>query len=244
MSGVVFPSVLPPPLQRGFSRSMESASSETEFEVGVARKRRTVRAAPKLVDIKWNFTQEQYFIFDDFFNDDLFSGTETFDIFIAGLWYEANIIGDPPYELTIDETEQRYEVTAKLLLGVGPSSGVPTRPNEVNLSASLTGSLFADASTQVGVSLAAVLVGQVSAAADPVLTTPMAAVLTASAVAEADAVYTMLATLDATVYSYAVVGIDPVEIRRSFSRLIISEDMPDAAILADETASRRSFIGV
>ena len=179
MSGLVFPVDVLPPLQSGFSRTFDTSSSRTEFEVGVPRKRRSVRAAPKLVSVTWDMTAAQYAEFDDWFVRTIINGSELFDIYIEGLWYEAHFADTPPFEAEYQFDAARVIVDARLILGIGPNSGIPIRPNIVELSATLVAGVQLSGTAFRTTSLAATLVAGVQLTATATKVSPMMARLTA-----------------------------------------------------------------
>ena len=139
MSDIVFPSELPKPLFEGFSKTFEKTSTRTPFEVGVPRKRREFSKPPPVVSVVWNFTAAQFLVFDTWFIENIDCGTQSFDILLAGLWWEANFTENPPYSAESTFDESRWLVSSRLMLNVGP--GLSSRPNLTQLAAALHGSV-------------------------------------------------------------------------------------------------------
>jgi len=179
VSGLVFPLDILPPLQSGFSRTFDASSTRTEFEVGVARKRRNVRAAPRLMRVTWDMTAAQFDAFDRWFVNTLQNGSATFDVYIEGLWYEANFADTPPYDAEYQFDAARVIVDARLILGVGPASGIPVRPNIVELNATLTAGLLLRSTAVRSVVVAATLPAGIEIGAEVTIFSPMNTTLVA-----------------------------------------------------------------
>lgn len=65
-----WPTTLPQPISDGYGITPEDPTIRTDMEVGAARTRRRTRARNDRVDVRWLFTDAQFVIFRDWFDDD------------------------------------------------------------------------------------------------------------------------------------------------------------------------------
>lgn len=83
-----YPSTLPRPLSSGYSINPSSAVLRTEMEVGAARQRRITSQPPSRISLVWNFTQEEFAIFEAWWHYTVQQGQAWFDMSLAnGLGY-------------------------------------------------------------------------------------------------------------------------------------------------------------
>lgn len=64
-----WPTALPPPLVSGYKVSPVDPVVRTDFEVGAARARRRTAARQDRVDVSWAFSDAEFEIFRDWFDD-------------------------------------------------------------------------------------------------------------------------------------------------------------------------------
>lgn len=79
-TGIRVPPNILPPDREGYSDTYESTRSNVPMEIGPARVRNRMRAAPRIFNIKWTLSQEVYSIFDIWWQETILGGDLEFDI--------------------------------------------------------------------------------------------------------------------------------------------------------------------
>lgn len=116
---IAFPWQLPQSTQGGFGAGPEATSRRNAWEVGLPRQRRIYRGANRLFSCRWDFSETNYRIFDEWFKKTCDYGRRDFDIFLDGWWYTANFIETPAFTVEVDVTIARWLVAAKLFAKAG-----------------------------------------------------------------------------------------------------------------------------
>ena len=73
-----FPASLPRP--SGYKLKPQSAFIRTDMEKGPARQRKLTDSPPTLIPIRWNMTQAQFQVFENFYDTTLVGGNDWFTI--------------------------------------------------------------------------------------------------------------------------------------------------------------------
>lgn len=102
-AGIVYPYALPQPIMDGLSFTREDNRSAFQPEVGVPRRRNTMRTKPSIFNVQFVYTQAQYAAFDDWWHIATQGGALEFDIqitapFIYLMWYTCEAIDEPDAE--------------------------------------------------------------------------------------------------------------------------------------------------
>lgn len=119
MASQQIPDSLPLPVTDGHTFSAVDPAVSIRFEAGELRRRRRYTRVPQLIDLSWVFTQTEFDVFHDWFENELFAGTVEFNLQIASqdapttAWNSA--VFTAPYTVTYD-TGGYYTVHATLLL--------------------------------------------------------------------------------------------------------------------------------
>jgi hypothetical protein len=116
----LLPPSLPPGLRDGHGFEPLPNARVRDRDQGEARMRPRFRSVPDRCTITWRFTQAEFDVFDEWFENTIVVGTEDFDLQVAdrateqGIsWWTARFIGE--YERA-DASGLRYRVSATLLL--------------------------------------------------------------------------------------------------------------------------------
>jgi len=119
-SGIAFPMDLPVVSRPGHGDMFEEIRSSFEPEVGVARRRNRMRVAPRIFDIQLDLSQDEFSIFDYWWQDTILGGEKEFDIQLLNddnvlVWYTVNVLGE--YSADVTKTMDwivSFKVRAKL----------------------------------------------------------------------------------------------------------------------------------
>lgn len=100
-TGIRFPATLLPPDRDGYGDTFEETRSKFQPEVGSSKIRRRMRVPPRWFNLVWTLSDEQYSIFDQWWQNDIAGGGKLFDIqlsddYDALTWY--TVYGPIPYE--------------------------------------------------------------------------------------------------------------------------------------------------
>lgn len=133
-TGIRFPVELPLPLREGYAVDYEETRRRVQPEVGSSRQRRLFRSEPRLERLVWSFTQQQYRLFDLWWQNTIESGAREFDVLLTDLgsgtvWFTARWFGD--YEAVIDNTGYRWRVSAVFRLIGEPFADRPSGTDEL-----------------------------------------------------------------------------------------------------------------
>lgn len=140
-TGIRFPVDLPVPGRSGYGDTEEPTRSEFRPEVGMGRRRQKYRSTPRIFEVEWTFTQDQYTIFDTWWQETIQGGALPFDIqlldddetlsWFTVYWleeYEAEVVGVMDWRVRgrLRATEATFGTTR------------PSGTDELNGSASIT----------------------------------------------------------------------------------------------------------
>lgn len=97
-SGISLPTQLGVPLKSGYSATFEESRSAVEMESGLPRRRQVYRRPPQIFDLKWDFTQGQFTVFDIWWQNSIDGGSREFDIQLLDddesiVWYTVTALG-------------------------------------------------------------------------------------------------------------------------------------------------------
>jgi hypothetical protein len=131
-TGVRFPLELRVPDRTGHGDSFEEIRSAFEPEIGVARRRNRMRAAPRIFELQWTFEQDSFRIFDRWWQFDILAGAREFDIQLLDddetiVWFTVRVLGE--YETDVS-TDQSWTVTMRVR-AIGDTFGA-VRPSGTN----------------------------------------------------------------------------------------------------------------
>jgi hypothetical protein len=114
------PPSLPPGLREGHGFEPLPNARVRQRDQGEARMRPRYRSVPDQCTITWRFTQAEFDVFDEWFENTIIVGSTDFDLQVADratalgkTWFTARFLGD--YERS-DASGLRYRVSANLLL--------------------------------------------------------------------------------------------------------------------------------
>lgn len=98
-SSVRFPAELMPPTTDGYGDSFEESRQKFSPEIGQSRRRLRTRRVPRRFNVQWTFSQDEYQVFDKWWQNSIAGGSIPFDIQIlddvVGLtWYTVYWIGE------------------------------------------------------------------------------------------------------------------------------------------------------
>lgn len=116
-SSLLYPPNLPQPLASGAPSTFENTRSEFESEMGLSRRRQKYRTTPRVFDCSIVMSQDDYHIFDNWFEYGIFGGLNEFDIrLIDGSesvlsWFTVRFVDE--YEATCNP-QMQWEVKFKL----------------------------------------------------------------------------------------------------------------------------------
>lgn len=99
MTTPVWPSTLPNPTMTDYSIKFGKAVIRTEMESGPARQRRRYTQVPSMINVRFDFTLEQFGIFEKFWEQDLLHGERWFEIKLV------NGVGEKTYTARFDANE-------------------------------------------------------------------------------------------------------------------------------------------
>lgn len=119
-SGVVFPINLPVVSRPGHGDMFEEIRSSFEPEIGVSRRRNRMRVAPRIFELQLDLSQDEYQIFDLWWQDTIKAGELEFDIQLLNddnvlVWYTVNVLEE--YSADVTKTMDwlvSFKVRAKL----------------------------------------------------------------------------------------------------------------------------------
>lgn len=119
-TGIRFPSELPLPLRDGYAIGFEETRSSLRPESGHGRNRRTVRTQPRTERLVWSFSQEQFHLFDLWWQFTIESGAREFDLLLTDAilgttWFTARWLGNYQAEMTSDAYRWRVSGTVRML---------------------------------------------------------------------------------------------------------------------------------
>lgn len=117
--GIRFPSELRLPDREGYADIDEETRTEFQPSTGAVRRRHKYRTTPRVFDVQWTFTQNEYSIFDYWVQYTIDGGAAQFDIQLLDddetvVWYTVSAIGEFSYEILEAEGELRYQVRWRL----------------------------------------------------------------------------------------------------------------------------------
>lgn len=118
-TGIRFPADLPLPLKDGYSTEFENTRLRMAMETGAFRQRRNRRKAPRLFDLKWEFSQSQFTEFDKWWQDTIKGGALAFDVQVldddAGIvWYTVMPVGGQYKNEVLDHFSENWAVTMRV----------------------------------------------------------------------------------------------------------------------------------
>lgn len=128
-TGLRYPADLPPPDRDDYREAFEEIQRSLEMEAGTVRRRNRMRAAPRRFDLAIPLTQNEFALFDAWWQDTIKGGEREFDIQLldddaggALVWYTVRVV-DGVYSAEVGETmDYRVSFTVR---AVGES--FPTR---------------------------------------------------------------------------------------------------------------------
>jgi hypothetical protein len=96
-TGISFPSDLPVPDREGYGDQFEESRVSTEMEVGTKRWRMKTRTVPRIFNVQWTLSQDEFHVFDNWWQDSIRGGELEFDIQLSddmvGLtWYTVRML--------------------------------------------------------------------------------------------------------------------------------------------------------
>lgn len=114
-TGIRFPANLPIPERDTYSETFEEIHRVTEMEVGTKRRRARMRTAPRRFNLSFVFSQAEFTVFDQWWQNTILGGERQFDIQLLDeddadplVWYTVNIV-DGVYNLNVNNVLD-YEV--------------------------------------------------------------------------------------------------------------------------------------
>lgn len=114
-TGVRFPAILPIPTRDGYSETYRESRSEVEMDSGLPRRRIRFRNPPKLIDLRWEFSQDEFHVFDYWWQVDIAGGSIEFDVQLLDdddvVWYTVAVVGE--YKAEVDPV-MNWQVTLKV----------------------------------------------------------------------------------------------------------------------------------
>lgn len=115
-TGVRFPAILPIPTRDGYSETYRESRSEVEMDSGLPRRRIRFRNPPKLIDLRWEFSQDEFHVFDYWWQVDIAGGSIEFDVQLLDddadvVWYTVSVVGE--YKAEVDPV-MNWQVTLKV----------------------------------------------------------------------------------------------------------------------------------
>lgn len=118
-SGIRFPTSLRSPDREGYGDADEETRTAFQPSVGAVRRRHKYRTAPRVFDVRWTFTQTEYYTFDYWVQYTIDGGALPFDIQLLDddqtlVWYTVTAVGEFRYEILEAEGELRYQVNWRL----------------------------------------------------------------------------------------------------------------------------------
>lgn len=118
-TGICFPADLRVPDRDGFGDTFEEIRSAFVPEVGSTRRRNRMRTAPRVFDLQWVFTQDNYHIFDAWWQNTIKGGEQAFDIQLLDddetiVWFTVHALGEFKSEI-VNELEWRVTLRVRAL---------------------------------------------------------------------------------------------------------------------------------
>lgn len=118
-TGIRFPSQLRVPDRNGYAEVYEDTRSAVEMEIGAVRRRNRHRKPPRLFDLQWTFNQDDFQVFDIWWQDTIAGGAKQFDIQLLDsdetiVWYTVTAKGEYRAEV-VNELEWRVTMQVKAL---------------------------------------------------------------------------------------------------------------------------------
>lgn len=112
----VFPTTLPNVLMTNYGFKPGNPNIRTEMEAGLARVRRRFISVPTDFQVQWEFTRAELGIFEEFYENDLLSGSAWFNIKLVNGVGETTYLArfKEPYEVKTSHREFSWMVTATL----------------------------------------------------------------------------------------------------------------------------------
>lgn len=116
MATKVFPNALPKVYTGSYSFNPQSGVVRTEMDSGYARVRRRASQTPTEISVSWLFTEEEFGIFERFFDVDLHGGVAWFEIELYNGAGESTFVArfKEPYAAKSIVKAKMWEVSAKL----------------------------------------------------------------------------------------------------------------------------------
>jgi len=104
-SAIRTPETLGIPMRNGFGDTYEENRTLFNPEIGASRRRRVMRTSPRLFDVSWTFSQDQFTTFDKWWQEDIKGGIELFDIQLMDddasvVWFTVRAIGEYSSEVS------------------------------------------------------------------------------------------------------------------------------------------------
>lgn len=121
---IVIPAALPRPLAEQHAYDGVDAALTVPKDQGELRRLPRYPAVPQRLALAWRFTQDQFDVFWDWYEDELLAGARRFDVFVGkqgeavtagiapGTWHTAQFLEVPQYE---PQRGGRYLVRARVL---------------------------------------------------------------------------------------------------------------------------------
>lgn len=118
-TSIRFPPDLRLPDREGYGDADEETRTEFQPSTGAIRRRHKFRTAPRVFDVRWTFTQQEYYIFDFWVQNTIDGGALPFDIQLIDddetiVWYTVTAVGEFKYQILEAEGELRYQVSWRL----------------------------------------------------------------------------------------------------------------------------------
>ena len=115
-TSIRFPSSLQIADREGHGDTFEEIRSAFEPEVGAVRRRNRMRMAPRIFNLQWVFTQDDFHTFDVWWQDTIRGGEHEFDVQLLDddetlVWYTVRALGS--YKAAIDE-EYQWQVSLRV----------------------------------------------------------------------------------------------------------------------------------
>lgn len=118
-TGIRLPLELPLVTRTSHGDTFEEIRKAFEPEIGVIRRRNRMRVAPRIFDCQLELSQDEYSLFDNWWQDVIKGGERDFDIQLLDddytlVWYTVHVIGEYTAEV-IDPMDWRVSFRVKAL---------------------------------------------------------------------------------------------------------------------------------
>ncbi len=124
-TGIRFPLKDRPPHAEGYGDTYEETRTTVEMETGPDRVRNKMRSAPRLISVRWKFTQEEYQKFEVWWQEGILGGERLFDMQTIDdtedvIWFTCTWVGEFQAEINSEDGGLQWWVSGTVR-AEGPS---------------------------------------------------------------------------------------------------------------------------